>query len=92
MGPARFELWRQDKLRWEDLVTIHEDRRWGNSPQVTPVRSLPGGAQALRGSRQAAGLKAYYEKSGDQKVMGFTLYDASKGGVVTWYGEDHTAA
>ena len=87
MGPARFELWRGGKLGWDDLYTVHEDARWGNSPQVRPVRSLPGGAQALRGVRQAAGLKAYYEKSGDQKVMGFTFYDASKGGLLPGVGK-----
>lgn len=48
MGPARYELWQSGKLGWGDLYTIHEDDRWGNSPQVTPVKSLPGGAQALK--------------------------------------------
>jgi hypothetical protein len=40
MGPARWELWRDGRIGWDDLVTIHENERWGNSPQVTPVGVL----------------------------------------------------
>jgi SPP1 gp7 family putative phage head morphogenesis protein len=42
MGPGRWELWRTGRIGWDDLVTIHENERWGNSPQVTPVRELAG--------------------------------------------------
>jgi SPP1 gp7 family putative phage head morphogenesis protein len=42
MGPGRWELWRDGRIGWDDLVTIHENERWGNSPQVTPVRALAG--------------------------------------------------
>lgn len=58
MGPARWELWRNGQITWDDLVTVHENERWGNSPQVTPVRSLPGGKEVLQSRRQAAGAQA----------------------------------
>lgn len=44
MGRGRWELWRDGRIGWDDLVTIHEDETWGNSPQVTPVGVLRGGA------------------------------------------------
>lgn len=40
MGPARWGMWHSGQITWDDMVRIHEDERWGNSPQVTPVRQL----------------------------------------------------
>jgi SPP1 gp7 family putative phage head morphogenesis protein len=40
MGPGRWDLWQQGRITWDDLVTIHESERWGNSPQVTPLSVL----------------------------------------------------
>lgn len=56
MGPGRWDLWQSGDVTWNDLVRIHEDETWGNSPQVTPVRELEqrAGRQAVRPQRQRA--------------------------------------
>ena len=53
MGPGRWDLWQSGDVTWGDLVRIHEDETWGNSPQVTPVRDLErvAGRQAVRPQR-----------------------------------------
>ena len=53
MGPGRWDLWQSGDVTWNDLVRIHEDETWGNSPQVTPVRDLErvAGRQAVRPQR-----------------------------------------
>lgn len=40
MGPERYDLWRNGRVSWDDLATLHEDETWGNSWQVTPVYRL----------------------------------------------------
>lgn len=40
MGKGRWEMWRDGQVSWNDLITIHENERWGNSPGVTPLREL----------------------------------------------------
>lgn len=53
MGPGRWDLWQSGDVTWDDLVRIHENETWGNSPQVTPVRELEqvAGRQAVRPAR-----------------------------------------
>ena len=53
MGPGRWDLWQAGDVGWNDLVRIHQDETWGNSPQVTPVRDLEqrAGRQAVRPQR-----------------------------------------
>ena len=53
MGPGRWDLWQSGDVGWDDLVRIHQDETWGNSPQVRPVRELEqrAGRQAVRPQR-----------------------------------------
>jgi hypothetical protein len=80
LGPARYQLWRAGQVTLDDLVTRIEDSTWGGALVPTPVRALPGGAEAVRSARVAAGVRQYYAKPGGSKVMGFTFYDAAAHG------------
>ena len=53
LGPSRYELWRRGEVGLGDLVTRRWDDTWGGALVPTPVRSLPGGAGALRRTGQA---------------------------------------
>jgi SPP1 gp7 family putative phage head morphogenesis protein len=81
LGPARYDLWRNGQVTLDDLVTRVEDPVWGGALVPTPVRALPGGAEAVRRARVAAGVRQYYDKPGGSKVMGFTFYDAAAHGL-----------
>lgn len=40
LGKAAHAAWQDGKIGLDDLVTVKRDRVWGNSLQVTPLRSL----------------------------------------------------
>ena len=48
LGPSRYDLWRRGEVSLDDLITRQWDDTWGGALVPATVRSLPGGAGALR--------------------------------------------
>jgi len=40
MGKGYYEAWKHGDFKLDDLVTIHHNRVWGNSPSVLPLKDL----------------------------------------------------
>ena len=58
LGRTRAQLLRDGKIKWADLRTLRQNRVWGDSYQITPVRTLTGLTPArLRPARRAPAAK-----------------------------------
>lgn len=40
LGPAKYELWRDGRIGWDDLYFIERDPTWGDAPQETSVQQI----------------------------------------------------